>query len=167
MAHQDKVLFSTEGKIMFDRIAAIWPPIIRSRKADKIMLMLSLLMRSRKTKRADEAMVIEATRHVVPKSYDPLFDMFQDMEGFKKRFLDTFVSEAAYNKIPVRVRRWQPAKSMFKPDRGKQKKVLAFCASPRARGNTDMLIDEALRGAADGGAATEKIMLSKIKMGYC
>ncbi len=152
---------------MLDKIAAIWPPIIRQGKKDKILFMLSLLAGSRKIKKADAALVIEATRLVVPKSYDPLFHMFEDMEGFKKRMLDPFVSEEAYNKIPVKVRRWAHHHRRKKGTAKEAKNILAVCASPRAHGNTDLLIDEALRGAADAGARTEKIMLHKIKMGYC
>jgi len=47
-------------------------------------------------------------------------------------------------------------------------KVLALNASPRVGGNTDVLIDEALRGAKDAGAASiEKIILQKIKLNFC
>ena len=159
--------FSREAAGMLEKIAAIWPPIIRQRKTDKILLILNLLARTRKIKRADAVLVVEATRLVVPRSYDPLFHMFEDMEGFKKRMLDPFVSEAAYNKIPVKVRRWPHPRSPGKAAAQKPKTILAFCASPRAHGNTDILIDEALRGAAEAGGRTEKIMLHKIKMGYC
>ena len=160
-------ILSGEALEMFEKIAAIWPPIIRQRKKDKILLMLFLLAQARKIKKADAALVIEATRLVVPKSYDPLFHMFEDMEGFKKRMLEPFLSEAAYNKIPVKVRRWPNPRPRKKAAAKQAKTILAVCASPRARGNTDLLIDEALRGAADAGALTEKIMLHKIKMGYC
>jgi multimeric flavodoxin WrbA len=159
--------FSKEASAMLDKIAAIWPPIIRQGKKDKILLMLKLLARAGNIKKADAGLIIEATRLVVPKSYDPLFHMFEDMEGFKKRMLDPFVSEAAYYKIPVRVRRWPHERPRRKTGSQKSKNILAICASPRARGNTDLLIDEALRGADDAGATAEKIMLHKIKMGYC
>jgi len=159
--------FSKEAADMLDTIANIWPLIIRQGKKDKILLMISLLAGSRKIKKIDAALVIEATRLVVPKSYDPLFHMFEDLEGFKKRMLEPFASEEAYNSIPVRVRRWARTRSRKKTAAGRAKNILAVCASPRVHGNTDLLIDEALRGAADAGAATEKIMLHKIKMGYC
>ena len=70
---------------------------------------------------------IEATRMVVPKSYDPLFHMFEDMEGFKKRMLDPFVSEEAYNKIPVQVRRW-PHERPRKKGASKQAKNILACS---------------------------------------
>ena len=131
--------FSHEAADMFDKIAAIWPLIIRQGKKDKILLMLSLLAHTRKIKKVDAALVVEATRLVVPKSYDPLFHMFEDMEAFKKRMLDPFMSEAAYNKIPVRVRRWPYRPPRKKAAAKEVKNILAVCASPRAHGNTDML----------------------------
>lgn len=39
--------------------------------------------------------------------------------------------------------------------------------SPRLQGNTDRLLDAALEGAAERGAATEKIVLDKLKIGPC
>ena len=159
--------FSCEAAGMLDKIAAIWPTIIRQGKKDKILLMLTLLARARKIKNVDASLVIEATRLVVPKSYDPLFHMLEDMEAFKKRMLDPFVSCEAYDSIPVQVRRWPHPRTRKRPAGLAKRNILAFCASPRQHGNTDMLIDEALRGAAGTGARTEKIMLRKIKMGYC
>lgn len=46
-------------------------------------------------------------------------------------------------------------------------RVLAFVGSPRVGGNTDTLIDEVLRGAAESGAATDKVYLGKCTIGPC
>ena len=46
-------------------------------------------------------------------------------------------------------------------------KVLGFVGSPRKEGNTETLIDEALRGARDEGADTEKIRLSELAIKPC
>lgn len=161
------ITLSAGADAMLARIADIWPPIIRKGKKEKILAMLGLLAQSRKIRTADADLVIEATRLVVPKSYDPLFHMFEDMEGFKKRFLSTFVSEKAYRAIPVKVRRWPHPRARKKQPLDRPKRIVAFCASPRVRGNTDLLIDEALRGAADAGAQVEKIMLNKLHMDFC
>jgi len=160
------ILFDQNGQEVFDKIVAIWPPILRTLKKERILLQLSLLMKARAIRQANKELVIEATRMVVPKSYDPLFHMLEDMERFKKTMLDTFVDIKAYNKIPVRVRRWSPARKKRPPAFG-NKHVLAFCASPRRKGNTDLLIDEALKGARAAGVTTEKIMLNAITMDYC
>jgi multimeric flavodoxin WrbA len=163
----NNITFTQDGQEVFEKIVAIWPQIIRDRKKEKILLMLSLLMNSRKTKKATKDLVIEATRLVVPKSYDPLFHMMEDMEKFKKKMLDTFTDMKAYNNIPVMVKRWEKPPRKNPGSASKQKKVTAFCASPRKNGNTDLLIEEALKGARNAGAKTDKVTLQKIKMGFC
>ena len=46
-------------------------------------------------------------------------------------------------------------------------KVVGFNGSPRANGNTEILIQEALQGAADKGAETRIYTLDKLKIGGC
>ena len=47
------------------------------------------------------------------------------------------------------------------------KKVLILSGSPRKGGNSDLLCDEFLRGAAEAGHAVEKIFIHDKKIGYC
>ncbi len=46
-------------------------------------------------------------------------------------------------------------------------KVLGIMGSPRLKSNTDMLLDEALKGAADAFAVTEKIVVHKLDIQPC
>lgn len=46
-------------------------------------------------------------------------------------------------------------------------KVLGIMGSPRIKGNTDLLLDEALRGAQSQGAEVEKIVVDKLKVAPC
>ena len=46
-------------------------------------------------------------------------------------------------------------------------KVLGIMGSPRIKGNTDLLLDEALKGAQSQGAETEKIIADRLKIGPC
>lgn len=46
-------------------------------------------------------------------------------------------------------------------------KVLGIMGSPRIKGNTDLLLDEALKGAQSRGAETEKIIVDKLKISPC
>ena len=46
-------------------------------------------------------------------------------------------------------------------------KVLGIMGSPRIGGNTDLLLDEALKGAKSQGADTEKIVVDKLKISPC
>ena len=46
-------------------------------------------------------------------------------------------------------------------------RVLGIVGSPRQGGNTDILVDEILRGAKDAGAETEKVMLGDLAIAPC
>ncbi len=46
-------------------------------------------------------------------------------------------------------------------------KVLGIMGSPRLKSNTDLLLDEALKGAADSYALTEKIIVNKLDIQPC
>ncbi len=45
--------------------------------------------------------------------------------------------------------------------------ILGIMGSPRIKGNSDLLLDEALAGAQEAGAETEKIIVDKLKIGPC
>ncbi|MBQ3633531.1 MAG: flavodoxin family protein [Paludibacteraceae bacterium] len=47
------------------------------------------------------------------------------------------------------------------------KKVLILSGSPRAKGNSDMLCDEFMRGAVEAGHEVEKIRVAAKKIGFC
>lgn len=46
-------------------------------------------------------------------------------------------------------------------------KVLGLAGSPRRGGNTELLLDRALAGAASAGAQVEKVVLNRLKMKPC
>jgi len=46
-------------------------------------------------------------------------------------------------------------------------RILGIVGSPRVGGNTDHMVDEVLRGAAEAGAVTKKIHLSKLSITPC
>ncbi|MFC1926074.1 flavodoxin family protein [Chloroflexota bacterium] len=46
-------------------------------------------------------------------------------------------------------------------------KILAIMGSPRKKGNTDLLLDEAVKGAKSQGAEVEKLTIDKAKIGPC
>jgi len=156
-----------EGKEFLQKVLNIWSPIIQQRKRERIVRILGWIMGARGIPEAGKDEVLEAVRQVVPKSYDPIFDIWEDPEKWKKEFLGAFEDMELYKKLPVQVKRWE-APPVEKPAKQpEQMKVIAFCASPRKNGNTDLLVEEALKGAVSTGAQGEKVMLQKIKMGFC
>ena len=46
-------------------------------------------------------------------------------------------------------------------------KILGIMGSPRIKGNTDLLLDEALRGAKSRQAEVEKLVVDKMKITPC
>jgi len=46
-------------------------------------------------------------------------------------------------------------------------KILGIMGSPRIKGNTDLLLDETLKGAQSEGAETEKIIVDKLNIAPC
>ncbi len=46
-------------------------------------------------------------------------------------------------------------------------RVLGIMGSPRIKGNTDLLLDEALKGGQSQGAEVEKIIVDKLKIAPC
>jgi multimeric flavodoxin WrbA len=46
-------------------------------------------------------------------------------------------------------------------------KFLGIMSSPRSGGNTDLLLDEALKGAESGGAEVEKLVVDRLKISAC
>ena len=46
-------------------------------------------------------------------------------------------------------------------------RVLGIMGSPRIKGNTDLLLDEALKGTQSQGAEIEKIIVDKLKIAPC
>jgi multimeric flavodoxin WrbA len=91
--------------------------------------------------------------------------MIRNLDKYRDRRSWKFDKDAYYA-APRRVKRWpSTAKKLAKPP--EEIKVLAFNSSPRKEGNTDVLMDEALRGAREVGAQTEKIMLQKLNIKCC
>jgi multimeric flavodoxin WrbA len=48
-----------------------------------------------------------------------------------------------------------------------QPQILGIVGSPRRNGNTEILIDEVLRGAEEAGASVEKVILTRLKISPC
>ena len=160
-------VLTEDGKQILNKFMQITPRVMQKQRQEKLFEILRLLMAAEGLKEANRDLIIKAAKYVVDKGYDPLFQMWEDMEAYKKVVLDTYDSKEADHARRVLVKRWErPA--LEKPAKPpEQMNVIAFCASPRLNGNTDLLVEESLKGALSMGARVEKVMLSRIKMGFC
>jgi hypothetical protein len=159
-------ILTKEGQEALDEIVSTRPPIVRESRKQKYLRMLSFLMNEQGLKQADRRLLIEAITMVESKALDPLFLRWEDPVRFRRLLIDPRTDVEACYTLPVEVKRWDrlPVTEGKRPE---EMKVLAFCASPRKGGNTEVLIDEAIRGVQDAGARVEKFVLQKMKIGYC
>ena len=159
-------VLTKEGQEILDEMLNKRPPIMRKSRNEKYLRSLGLLMNERGLKQADRELAIEAVKMVESKGIEPTFMMWEDPTKFKRLLVDPQNDLEAYFALPIQVKRWErPPVPPTKPPEGM--KVLAFYTSPRKNGNTDVLIDEAVRGVEDAGAKVEKFMLPKMKINYC
>jgi len=160
-------ILTEEGKQMLERIVNIFPAIVHRGRREKIMSILSGMMATRGIPEAGEELVIEAAKFVVPKSFDAFFDRWKNPEKYNRILIDSYDDMEVYYSRPIQVRKWERIDTLKPNKPPEQMKVLAFCASPRRNGNTDLFVEEALKGAMSTGAQGEKVMLHHIKMKYC
>lgn len=160
-------ILTQEGREALDIILSRRPPILHEDWRANIMRMVSLLMLESGAKEAGKDIIIEAARFVTSPAYIPYFDMLENIEDYKKNKRNWNYDKEAYYAATRAVKRWKSTATRPAKSPGEMK-VLAINSSPRIRGNTQVLIDEALRGMRDAGVTeVEKIFLQKMKIGYC
>lgn len=161
------IRFSADGNEALDIICGRWAPMMRASRREKISRVIAWLMRDRNLEIADKGLVIEAAKFVVSGGHTPFFDMMEDIDKFHEINRKPYIDDDAYYKMPRFVRRWH---HILIPTQKPPEdiKILAFNASPRLNGNTQALIDEAIKGAQHAGVKKiEQILLQKIKLGFC
>jgi len=155
-----------EGEAALESIVGFWPVIVQNTQREKMLRIVSLLMKDRGISKAPKDLVIEAARMANSNFLDPVIHMAEDWERFKRMTSQPYHDKEAYYAVPIVVKRWPPVQ--ITPIKSPEEtRAIAFCASPRKGGNTEVLIKEALRGAEDAGAKTEYIRLQSLKIGYC
>lgn len=154
-----------------ETIVSWFPPILRKKRCQKIVRAIDLMMRERGASEASKDLVVTAARFVLQPSYDPRLKALTGELPFwqppsQETVKETHHSLEAYYAAPRLVGRWQFEADP--PDKSsREMKVLAFCASPRLKGNTETLVEEALRGASHAGASIEKIRLAELPIANC
>jgi multimeric flavodoxin WrbA len=160
-------VFTKEGQETLKVFLSPRPAFIQEKRRQLLLRSISLFMHERGVTEADRELVIEAAKLVLHTGETaPFHRLDTEPTRYKTLTCDNWCDLDAYYAQPQGVTRWDilGAKDVERPA---NPKVLAICASPRAGGNTDVLIDEAIRGAADAGAEVEKIRLQKMNIRFC
>ena len=161
----DNVKISASAEKIIENMLTAWPSIIRSRWRKKLLLIGRQLASSKGSKELDDKTMLEVLDNW-PFSEDSWriraalarFGGESPQLGFK--------GDAPGFKPTVSTWSAEPDKRIEKRKSGKIK-IAAILGSPRKGGNTDILVDQMLRGAESAGAETEKVFLSKLDIKFC
>jgi len=162
--------WNKEAQETLERLCRVWPEMIRERWKERIVKTSEWKACSEGKKTIDRAWVWNCAKEIVPRSYEPIFLKEDDAQAYQSKVIMPFMNEEAYAKVPIEIKRWKPPstrKSTGIPKKPGELKVIAFCGSPRKKGNTSILIDEVLKGAQSTGASTEKVMINALKITPC
>jgi multimeric flavodoxin WrbA len=156
-----------EAEKAFGTIVNWIAPILREIRGEKISRVIDFMMREQGIEEADKYLVVEAARFVLPSNFELRFKKITgEARSTREEMKDAYLSLEGYYTTPRLVKRCSlDAGPLPKPP--DEMKVLAFTAGPRKGGNSDTLIEEALRGASDAGASTEAIRLIELPIGKC
>jgi NAD(P)H-dependent FMN reductase len=142
------------------------PVMSRRLLAAKLDRVLTLLLKEYGAGVADLATVKEAMKLVIPRSLETTFIRLEDPARYKRIIRDGMDNLEAYYAMPRLIKRWPPVP--LKPVKpSSETKILAFCASPRRKGNTEVMVDEAIAGARSAGASVVKIRIDDLKLKFC
>lgn len=159
-------LLTKDGQELLDSILSMRPAVMREDRKKRYLRILSLLMNEQGCNEARKELLLEAVFMVEPRVFEFSYKMRHDPDA-REKIWPKYVDVEAYLSTPILVKRWKSLPTSKLAKRPDQMKVIAVCASPRKGGNNEVLIDEALRGAADAGAGVEKITLRRMKIGFC
>lgn len=157
---------NAEAQKTYETVLSWFPGILKKQKAATIDWLIDLQMAKAGVSEGTLEMVVTAGRFVSRNSAKAKCDKLLGIEIPRAVAKAPYESLDGYYTSERTVLRWEPVPGQ--PEKAaSEMKVLGLCGSPRTGGNTDLLIDEALRGAADAGAQTEKIMLSEAIIKRC
>jgi multimeric flavodoxin WrbA len=150
-----------------EALCAFFPPIIRDRWVRRLVYNSEKIAAYESVTAVTEDIFWRAVYEVFPWGYEPLILRIKDMPRLQADVAASRTQEdLPPGSEPVHLLRWGSdahAAGPVAPGRN----ILAVCASPRAGGNTDVVLDELLRACADGGATVEKIYLKDMDIRPC
>ena len=156
-----------EAQKAYQEVIETFPAILHPDKANRIDWLVSLQMAEKGVSEGTKEMVITAARFISRPSAKARYDRMMGLGETRETVKTGYQSLEGYYIRPREVKRWPPVVAKpAKPPR--EMKVLAFSASDRKNGNSDMLVSEAVRGATDAGASLlGKIYLPDLNIKHC
>ena len=159
------ITVSKDARDIIEIMLTSWPSIVRDRWREKLLLIGKQLAATKGQKELDEKTMLEVPDHwpfsengwriksAVARSKGESLQV-----GFKKDMGGFAPSVSAWS---------APLDARIEKRKTEKPKITAILGSPRKGGNTDILLDQMLKGAESTGAEVEKIFLSKMNIRFC
>ncbi len=150
-----------------DQLCAVFPEVIRSRWKDRLVYNTEKIAAYEDSGAITSDIFWRSVYEVLPGGYEPLILRVREPERIKADMAQSRAQEEiAPGDEPVRMLCWSSEQA---PEtvQAEGKTILALNASARKGGNTDIVIDELLRGCKDCGAGVQKVYLSDCEIKPC
>lgn len=152
---------------MVEKLCAVFPAVIKDRWEKRLICNAEKIAAYEEAPAVSPDIFWRAVYEVFPGGYEPLILSVQDPGRMRAEVSASKAQEdIAPGAEPLVITRWaQDSGNGAKAAPGM--KILAVNASMRKGGNTDVLIDEVLRGCADSGCSVEKLYLGDLSIKPC
>lgn len=152
---------------LVDRLCAVFPPVIKARWESRLRYNAEKIAAFEEAPVVNDDIFWRAVYEVFPGGYEPLILSVKEPERMRAEVAASKAQEdIAPGAEPLVLTRWaQGTAAAGQPAPGM--KLLAVNSSMRKGGNTDVVIDEVLRGCSDRGCAVEKLYLGDLDIKPC
>ncbi len=152
---------------MVDKLCAVFPSVIKGRWKGRLKTSAERIAAYEESQVVTDDIFWRAVYEVFPGGYEPLILSGKDPARMRAEVAASKAQEDLEpGAEPVAITRWAHSSGGGGPATP-GKKILAVNSSMRKGGNTDVLIDEALRAAGDAGCSVEKLYLGDIDIKPC
>lgn len=152
---------------MVEKLCAVFPAVIKSRWKQRLRYNAEKIAAHEEAPAVNGDIFWRAVYEVFPGGYEPLILSCKDPGRMRAEVAASKAQEDIEpGAEPLVITRWAQGCGAAGP-LAPGMKILAVNSSMRKGGNTDVLIDEALRACADSGCSVEKLYLGDLAIKPC
>jgi|GEM_PF-708131 len=152
---------------MVEKLCGVFPAVVKSRWKNRLICNAEKIAAYEESPAVNGDIFWRAVYEVFPGGYEPLILSGKDPARMRAEVAASKAQEDLEpGTEPLVITRWALDRSEVGPVVPGMK-ILAVNSSMRKGGNTDVIIDEALRACSDSGCSVEKLYLGDLAIKYC
>ena len=101
------IAWEKDAEVFFEKFITCVAIIIRPVWRGRLQEQCRLIAAHQEAETISREILLQAIADIIPHDLDPLVEMIEDPEGFKKEFGAMFEDPEAYNNIPIEIKRWE------------------------------------------------------------